>query len=410
MMPKTPSQKIHKSFYFIVLLIITIMVFTSCNVKSQQPSYSPSNKVEGSSPSTQAVQAGTHDVSVMFINLGRADATLIKIDGKSFLIDTGEKQSVPALYRALEACNVQDISAVFLTHTHADHIGGLAALTQKYKVDKLYSAHISINNKNGENKIVKLAEELSLPLTRLEAGQKVDLVPGIYFEVLGPLVLNSEEDNENSLVMRLKVNGKTFLFTGDMQFAEEQTLIKSGVDLSADVLKVANHGNPDATSKAFAEAVSPKIAVIPTDTSADTDSANERVKSSLHDAKIYVTQDYACGVLLDISGAAIQASDPKPKAKNADIQIVNIDKDAQTVTLKNNGSKTDISGYIIYSQRGSETFIFPPSSVVDAGQTFTVACTGGSGDFIWNDKKVWNAKKDDAATLYDKYGNVLSQK
>ena len=117
-------------------------------------------------------------------------------------------------------------------------------------------------------------------------------------EVIAPLEYNKKDDNDNSLVLRLLVNGKVFLFTGDMQFAEEQTLLNAGTDVSADVLKVGNHGNPDSTSEQFAKAVNPEIAIITTDTSVDTDSANERVKKLF--SKVLLTQDYKFGIKITI--------------------------------------------------------------------------------------------------------------
>ncbi len=353
----------------------------------------------------------THDFSVMFINVGRADATLIQVDGLSYLIDTGEKSSVPALYAALEIMDVQKLKAVFLTHTHGDHIGGMEALADRYEIGTLYSAMISEDKKDGTNKIKELAAALSTPHIQLAAGDKVELTPEIGFDVLGPLEYNNDDDNDNSLVLKLSINGKTFLFTGDMQFAEETTLLKADVDLSADVLKVGNHGNPDATSQEFAAAVSPEIAVIPTDTSVDEDSANERVVSALKGAEVFVTQDYPYGILLTVdAGGKIDVSDPRPEGNNAKIQILELDKNAQTITLINNGEAADISGYFIFSENGSEVYVFPDGTYMQAGETISVACKGGQGDLIWDEKKVWKTKKEDTAVLYDRFGNELSRK
>ncbi len=355
-------------------------------------------------------QNGDSLLSVLFINVGRADAALIQTDGKSYLIDTGEKQSITALYRALAVRGVTKLDGVFLTHTHADHIGGMDALVQKYSVEKLYSAKISMNNNNGENKIDKLAAKLSLPQTKLSTGDKVEITADVYFEVLGPLVYNADDDNDNSLVMKLHAGDVTLLFTGDMQFAEENTLLGSKIDLTADVLKVANHGNPDASSEAFIEAVGAKTAVISTNTAADSDTPAPRVLSALSKADVHVTQDYTCGVLLTIGNdGRINISDSQPPAPVANIAIQSIDKDAQTITLINNGSDADLSDYYIISEKGNEIFVFPEGAALKSGQALTVACMGGKGDYIWNDNKVWSKKGDEAGVLYDMYGNALSR-
>jgi len=259
------------------------------------------------------IDPNEHDVCVMFVNAGRADATLIQIDGISYLIDTGDKNSAASIFAAMSVLDVQNIKAVFLTHTHNDHIGGMEALAKRYKVETLYSARITEKKKDRNSIIEEMAKKLSMPHIELEAGDTVELVPDVEFDVLGPLEYSKDDDNDNSLVLKLSINGKTFLFTGDMQFAEEKTLLEAGVDLSADVLKVGNHGNPDATSKKFASAVSPDIAIISTDTTADNDSANQKVFMALQGADIFVTQDYLYGILATFDeNGEIKISDPRP--------------------------------------------------------------------------------------------------
>lgn len=394
-----------------------LLLFSICIILALAAAIQPGYALNGSQNASDVVDTtgieitnNPHDVSVMFTNVGYGDATLVQINGYSYLIDTGSKASVPQLLGALAMCGVKKLEAVFLTHTHSDHIGGMEALASQYAIGTLYSAEISEDKKNGENKIDLLAAELLLNHVKLTAGDAVSLSAEVYLDVLGPVVYNSEDDNDNSLVLRLGVNGRVFLFTGDMQFAEEGTLLAAGVDLRADVLKVGNHGNPDATSQMFAVAVSPKIAAISTSTMEDADSANERVISLFDGARVLVTEDFTRGALLYVSASGeIEISNPQPPSPGADIEIVEIDKNAQTITLINNGTEIDISGYMVFSQRGSEVYVFPQGTVIKASQVLTIACTGGDGDLIWNEKKVWHVKKDDAGVLYDSFGNELSR-
>ncbi|MDR0325219.1 MAG: MBL fold metallo-hydrolase [Oscillospiraceae bacterium] len=349
--------------------------------------------------------------SVVFINVGKADSILLSLKDKVYLIDTGSEESVPALYRALAVMGVKKIDGLFLTHTHSDHIGGTEALAQKVPVDRVYSAEISTNNKNGKNKIVQLARKLGLPHTQLVVGDEVAAGDGIAFKVIAPIVYNDDDDNDNSLVLMIELNGKRFLFTGDLQFAGELTVLESGADIRAHVLKVGHHGNPDATSPAFASAVSPEYAVISTDTREAKKSANPLVIANLNPATVLATQNYVCGVRMDIDAdGTIHVIDLRPAQSAADMEIIGIDTDKQTITIQNNGDKTDMSGFFIFSQRGSEVFVFPEGSVIDAGQIVTVACTGGTGDYIWDEKNVWNVKNPDAGILYDSFGNELSRR
>lgn len=349
------------------------------------------------------------ELSVLFINVGYGDAILIQVNGKNYMVDTGAKEAVFSLYRALALQGVTKLDGLFLTHTHNDHVGGATALALRCGIDTLYSAQISMNKDSGKNVIDELAQEIGLPHTKLKAGDIIDIGGGAYFEVLGPLSYNGEDDNDNSLVMMLHAGGVTVLLTGDMQFAEEQTLLDAGVDVKTDVLKVGNHGNPDATSDAFAKAAAPAYAMISTSTAQDDDTPNPRVLTALGEAEVSVTQDFKCGILLTAKGGEVAVSNPEAPKASADIAIQEIDKEMQTITLVNNGADADLSGYFIISQKGNEIFVFPQGAALAAGQTLTVACRGGVGDYIWNDSKVWSKKSDEAGLLFDAYGNELSQ-
>ena len=356
---------------------------------------------------------GEHTAEAVFINVGKADAALLSLDGKHYLIDTGTEDSVPSLFAALNILGITKLDGVFLTHTHSDHIGGMTALGRYYSVERLYAAVHSENRKNGKNKITELSEELDLPLTRLSAGETVPVGNGLFLEVLGPLVLNTEDDNDNSLLLRLNVNGHTLLFTGDMQFAEEQTLLDAGIALSAQLLKVGNHGNPDATGDEFAARVSPSVAVISTDTAVDTDSANPRVIAALQNARVLLTQDYERGILFRIPAPGNPlVPEPLPvQQPTLTLTVVSVDRESQTAVIQNDGEgEADVSGCVLLSKKGGESFRFPEGSILPAGGRAVVSGQGGAGDYAFiGEDKPWNKKKADPAYLYDRFGNLLSK-
>lgn len=240
----------------------------------------------------------THDISVIFINAGRADSNLILVDDKAYLIDTGLSSSVANITNVLMKYNVDKLDGVFLTHSHKDHIGGFKKISKSYEIGNVYSADISMDESDGSNAIEKAVDKSGLTLNKLKAGDRIEIADKLYLEVLGPLEYNENDDNDNSLVLRLLVNNKSIIFAGDMQFAEEATLLDAGIDVKCDVLKVGNHGNPDATSEQFATKASPEYAIITTDTSEDGDSANPRVKSYFK--QVFVTMDYSNGIKVDI--------------------------------------------------------------------------------------------------------------
>ena len=366
---------------------------------SAKPQTSATGTDAPASSAQETPDAPTADsAAVTAVNVGYGDAILVQLGNQSFLIDTGQKKSGAQLLCALAAQGVNRLDGVFLTHPHSDHIGGLKTVAQRYEIGMLYAPGIALDM----DKTDKLAADLGLSLQRLTAGDIVTADTGAVLEVLGPLSLNEADDNDNSLVLRLEAGGLTWLLTGDMQFAEETSLLQAGADLKADVLKVGNHGNPDATSEEFGRAVSPLAAVISTSTGEDSDSANPRVVSALGGADIYVTQDYTLGVALSGQGGVLAATDLVPPTADASVSI-SIDAAAQTATLLSDAD-ADLSGWFIWSEKGSELFVFPQGAAIRAGTPLVVACRGGTGDYIWDDKKVWSDKTDEAGVLYTSGG------
>ncbi len=350
------------------------------------------------------------ETAILFINVGRADATVLRIGGHTALIDTGTKSSAAQLIAGLNLLGIVEIDALFITHSHADHMGGLAAIAANYDVGMVYFPALSEQNKEGEGKIAARCEKLGLPYTALWAGDGV-AVGVTTFNVLGPLVLDAEEDNENSLVLRAVLGNTSFLFTGDMESREEASLLSAGTDVSSDVLKVANHGNPDATGDAFARAVSPDIAVIPTDTREDANSANPRVIAALSPAAVYITEAFPVGVLLtlDDEGRPV-VSNPAKETPNAALSLVSIDAATQTITIGNDGDAAlDLSGYILYADRSDAVLRFPDGATLGAGGTARVTAANGGGDYAFsNEDKPLNAKKQNTVTLYAPNGTLIS--
>ena len=352
--------------------------------------------------------SGEHDVSVLFVNVGKADSIIVDIDGSYYMIDTGTSESVPYTFAALEALGVDKLSGVFITHPDRDHVGGYSYIRDKYEVECVYSSSIC-----GDMYVIEGAA-VKDTLVKLDPGEVVSAGNGVYFEVLGPVKYNADDDNNNSLVLRLRVNGVTVLFAGDMKKEEEKSLLNAGIDFKCDVLKVGHHGRKDATSEKFIESAQPEYAVISTSTEEEERSANENVIEALekNNCEVYITEDYDLGIMMKIEEDGRIIFDNFGTSASAEkIKIDSVSKSTHTLTLKNKaGYDVDLSGWYVTSSRGGEVFCFPKGTVIKAGETLTLACKGSDGDIIWNETNVWHDSKDDTASLIDKYGNLVDTK
>lgn len=352
------------------------------------------------------------NLQILFINVGRADSALVSLGGKHWLIDTGTAESLPALVRALRAQGVDTLEGVILSHTHADHIGGLAGILRLFSVKTVYAGAITVYKKDGVNAVDEIAQAAGQTVRRLSHGDEIPLGASAKLRVLGPLVPDAEEDNNNSLVLRLEDGAFTCLFAGDTEFPEEATLLSANAISRCTALKVADHGNGDASSKAFITAISPKIAVISTDSTVDTDTPAPQVLANLASAgsTVFVTQDAETGILLTVQNGTATAEKytAAPPPAPPDIRVDSLDKKADMLVLRNDGADAaDLSHAWIAPENGGELFFFPAGTVLGPGDSLTISGNQQPGALLWENKKVWRNKESDPISLYDAWGNLI---
>ena len=103
----------------------------------------------------------------------------------------------------------------------------------------------------------------AVPLIVPENGSRINLGSAV-LTVIGPTdVEKSMDPNDISLVLRLDYGGTSFLFTGDAEQEEQQLMMWNHYELlDVDCLKASHHGSYNGASRAFMQAVTPKITVV----------------------------------------------------------------------------------------------------------------------------------------------------
>ena len=187
--------------------------------------------------------------------VGQGDCTLISFRGKNYLIDTGgarqeNKTFEKFLFPVLKVRGISNLDGIFISHFDEDHAGNLNKILKKYRVKNIFINHLPDNPE-----ILKNAEKFS-NIVMLKKGDKINICRDTIAEVLCD-TKNSEEENDNSMV--LLINHKDFktLFTGDIS-----ENIEKNINRNIDILKVAHHGSKTSTSYELLKNTRPKIAVI----------------------------------------------------------------------------------------------------------------------------------------------------
>jgi competence protein ComEC len=231
---------------------------TSAATKSPRPAPTGS-AVPGAAASGGAGKgasgASSGAATVVFVDVGQGDATVIRAGSWAGLIDGGSSGSEARIEAALTRLGVRRLSAVVVSHMHTDHTGGLPHIVAEWRPRKAFVAG------RPSSALAGALRRAGTTVVQVRRGAALRF-GGARAEVLSPAGLSGDA-NSDSLVLRLEAGGRSFLFTGDCTGPNEAvvgSICARGPPI--EVLKVAHHGSRYSTSAAFLADTRPRVAVI----------------------------------------------------------------------------------------------------------------------------------------------------
>lgn len=203
------------------------------------------------------------ELRIDVIDVGNADAILIRSGTHSLLIDAGTNPAGSDVVHYLRNQGVQRLDMVIATHGDVDHIGGMDDVIEAFEIDTFIMAFMPEGFEPTTKSYLSVLQALdrkNVAVTEAVPGAAYSL-GGAAVEILGP-VRALEDSNNMSVVCRVSFGERRFLFMGDAEQEEEASLLEAGADLSADVIKIGHHGSRTSTTAALLDAVSPRYALI----------------------------------------------------------------------------------------------------------------------------------------------------
>ena len=274
---------------------------------SSQPDSSAASQ-SGSSALSDTTQASTN-VTIKFIDVGQGEAILIALPEKTVLIDAGPTGSAPKIAQVLQELVRNKIDYLVATHPDEDHIGGMADVISSTQIGTIYAPN-KTNNTATYRKFLTAIQNNNLQITLAEAGTIIDQTDSYKLEILWPKKdANFPETNDYSIIIKLTVGNKTFLFTGD---APTNAILNSNPG-HIDVLKVSHHGSRTGTTEVLIHKLSPTYAVLSYAVDNSYGHPMQSVLNALHKHSVEVWGTGANGTItITCDGTNIDISGEKP--------------------------------------------------------------------------------------------------
>lgn len=215
-------------------------------------------KTDKNSEATQASSNVLSDkLEVDFIDVGQADSILVSNKNETMLIDAGNNENGNDVVKFIKEKGIAKINYLVGTHPHADHIGGLDdVINSDLEIENVYMPKIQTNTKTFEDVLDSLKNK-NLKVTAPKKGDTFKIGEA-NCEVMTDSILDKENLNLSSIVIRLEFGENSFLFMGDAETENEKTTNWP----KTNVLKVGHHGSNTSSSQNFLNQVKPEYAII----------------------------------------------------------------------------------------------------------------------------------------------------
>ena len=196
------------------------------------------------------------DLHITFLDCGRGESAVVNLpDGKTAVVDAGSSGREAASLLRTEGKS--SIDFLILPHAPLKGAGCANYLAARFRIGQVW-----------DNGLLVLPDGFEAAEKRLSRGDCFEgngyrflvLHPYRGFYPGGPV---SQAVNNTSLVFKVEdCNGRSALFTSDIERPAQRDLLYLGGYLRSDVYEVPREGGPAAAWQPFIQAVRPEVAVI----------------------------------------------------------------------------------------------------------------------------------------------------
>jgi len=201
-------------------------------------------------------------LTVDVLDVGQGDAILIRSpEGKTALVDAGPTRDAAAQW--LRAKGVDSVDLAVVTHHHLDHHGGMESVIRDWRPSYFLATDSSHTTQSWLKVLKAVKAEQITTVFPTSKPRRVEL-GSVTLTILPQPPHDPDDENDNSIGIRLQYGGFSMLMTGDSEPPSRKWWLENCPDLLRDcsVLKLAHHGSHNGTDSAWLDVVRPELAVV----------------------------------------------------------------------------------------------------------------------------------------------------
>ena len=183
------------------------------------------------------------------------------------LIDCAMAKSSANIIKKLRALGVKKLDAIVISHAHGDHYGGVSDIIKAFPTADIYVPDPTQVDKYQRKYGDALRRQYKKARGHYVKAGTAWTIGNMHFECVYQCPASSlkEHDshhfiNNESVVLRVSLNGWTYHTAGDLQNEGNRLLISAVKNLKADIFKIQWHGDANACNEAICSAIRPLIA------------------------------------------------------------------------------------------------------------------------------------------------------
>lgn len=288
------KKKLTKALLAIVILVLAIIVEAIITSDEQQVPEQPSNSQTQEQP-TQA----TGELKLYMIDVGQADSFLFVKGDKVALIDCGTRSTGKDAVEYIKSLGITRIDYVFGTHPHDDHMGGMYDIITNFEIGKIILPKVEIGQVT-TNWYIKLMKEISDGNYIVEYSKTGNeyYLGDAKIQIVWQSELEQDNVNNYSNIIKVSFGDMDVLMTGDAETEIEEEVLRSGVQIDAEVLKVGHHGSDTSSSDEFLDQIDPDYGLISCKVGNKYEHPTKNTMEKLQQREIEVYRTDECGTVI----------------------------------------------------------------------------------------------------------------